>query len=69
MVQPMYRRPWRLETNADKADYLIATERVNCAEKLPVVLIDEVKRFDRPFAWTYARQPQRMMPSAAPAPR
>ena len=68
-VEPMYRRPWRLETDASKADYLIATERMNCAENQPVVLIDEVKRFGRPFAWTYARQPQGTMPSAAPAPR
>jgi hypothetical protein len=68
-VEPMYRRPWRLETDASKAHYLIATERMNCAENQPVVLIDEVKRFGRPFAWTYARQPQGTMPSAAPAPR
>jgi hypothetical protein len=55
---PMYRRPWRLETDPDKADFLIATERMRCGEGRPVVLIDEVKRFDRPFAWTYARAPQ-----------
>jgi hypothetical protein len=58
LVQPMYRRPWRLETDPDKADFLIATERMRCGEGRPVVLIDEVKRFDRPFAWTYARAPQ-----------
>ena len=44
-----------LETDPDKADFLIATERMRCGEGRPVVLIDEVKRFDRPFAWTYAR--------------
>ena len=67
-VEPMYRHPWRLETDA-KADYLIATERMNCAENQPVVLIDEVKRFDRPFAWTYARRRDAMMPVGAAAPR
>jgi hypothetical protein len=65
MVQPMYRRPWRLETDPDKADFLIATERMRCGEGRPVVLIDEVKRFDRPFAWTYARAPQEVPRSAA----
>ena len=66
----MYRRPWRLETDASKAHYLIATERMNCAENQPVVLIDEVKRFDRPFAWgTFARRRDAMMPLGAPAPR
>jgi hypothetical protein len=64
MVQPMYRRPWRLETDPDKADFLIATERMRCGEGRPVVLIDEVKRFDRPFAWTYARAPQEVPRSA-----
>ncbi len=68
-VEPMYRHPWRLETDA-KADYLIATERMNCAENQPVVLIDEVKRFDRPFALgTFARRRDAMMPLGAPAPR
>jgi hypothetical protein len=50
-------------TDPDKADFLIATERMRCGEGRPVVLIDEVKRFDRPFAWTYARATE-----AAPRP-
>jgi hypothetical protein len=36
-------------------DFIIATQRSRCAEDKPVVLIDEVKRFDRTFAWVYAR--------------
>jgi hypothetical protein len=44
-----------------QADFLIATERMRCGEGRPVVLIDEVKRFDRPFAWTYARAPQEVL--------
>jgi hypothetical protein len=50
------RRPWIVETDPDKADFIIATERSRCVENAPVVLIDEVKRFDRTFAWAYARR-------------
>jgi hypothetical protein len=52
----LLRRPWIVETDPDKADFIIATQRSRCAENKPVVLIDEVKRFDRTFAWTYARK-------------
>jgi hypothetical protein len=55
-VAPMLKRGWIIETDPDKADFIIETERWRCASKLPVTLIDEVKRFDRAFAWTYARQ-------------
>ncbi len=58
MVGPMLRRPWAIETDADKADFIIATERWPCADKLSVTLIDEVKRFDRAFARTYMRRAQ-----------
>ena len=57
LVDPMLKRPWIVETDPDKADFIIATERWRCAEGKRVVLIDEVKRFDRAFAWTYARRP------------
>jgi hypothetical protein len=56
LVAPLFRRRWRLEVVAEKADYIIATERSTCARDLPVTLIDEVKRFDRTFAWVYARK-------------
>jgi hypothetical protein len=57
LVSPLFRRPWRLETDPAKADYIIATEGWPCADSLPnVVLIDEVKRFGRAFAGVYARQ-------------
>jgi len=55
-VHPILRRPWIVETDPDKADFIIATQRSRCAEGKPVVLIDEVKRFDRTFAWVYARR-------------
>ena len=52
----LLRRPWIVETDPDKADFIIATQRSHCAKNKPVVLIDEVRRFDRTFAWTYARR-------------
>ena len=55
-VLPLLKRPWIVETDPDKADFIIATQRSRCAENKPVVLIDEVKRFDRTFAWIYARK-------------
>ena len=48
-------RPWIVETDPDKADFVIATQRWRCADDKPLILIDEVKRFDRTFAWVYAR--------------
>jgi len=54
-VHPILRRPWIVETDPDKADFIIATQRSRCAEDKPVVLIDGIKRFDRTFAWVYAR--------------
>jgi hypothetical protein len=58
VVDPILKRPWIVETDPDKADFIIATERSRCAEGRGVVLIDEVKRFDRTFAWTYGRRPE-----------
>jgi hypothetical protein len=55
-VHPILKRPWIVETDPDTADFIIATERSRCADNTPVVLIDEVKRFDRTFAWVYARR-------------
>jgi hypothetical protein len=55
-VHPLLKRPWIVETDPNKADFIIATQRSRCAENKPVVLIDEVKRFDRTFAWIYARK-------------
>src|SRR4029078_9876563 len=55
-VAPMLERPWIIQVDPKKADYIIETERWRCAEKLDVVLIYEVRRMDRTFAWTYARR-------------
>jgi hypothetical protein len=55
-VAPLFRRPWRLQPDPKQADYIIATERWHCADDVAdSVLIDEVRRFDRPFAWVYVR--------------
>jgi hypothetical protein len=56
LVKPMLKRPWVVETDPERADFIIATERSQCADNKRVVLIDEVKRFDRTFAWVYARR-------------
>ena len=58
MAGTLYRRPWTLELKAEEADYIIATEpQPDCAAGQNMVLIDEVTRFGRAFAWTYARRP------------
>lgn len=69
MVEPLLRRPWRIETDPKKADFIIETQRFRCAKDLPVVLIDEVKRLDRPFAWTYSARPTTGDEVVDPAPR
>jgi hypothetical protein len=57
MVGPLLRRPWTIETDPSRAEFIIATQRWPCAENLsPVVLIDTVERFGRSFAWIYARR-------------
>jgi hypothetical protein len=57
MVAPMFRRPWQLEMEPAKADFIIESERWRCSQHLPVIVIDEVKRFGLPFARVLARQP------------
>jgi len=39
MVEPMLKRPWIIETDPDKADFIIETQRSRCAAGKPVVLI------------------------------
>lgn len=54
MAAPLFRRPWLLETEPAKADFLVATERFPCAERTGAVLVDTVERFGVPLAWIYA---------------
>jgi hypothetical protein len=56
MTGPMLRRPWIIETDPRKADFIIETERGRCARDEPVALIDQVERLDRAFAWSYTRR-------------
>lgn len=55
-VAPLLGSRWKLETDVENADYVIETERFRCAAGEGLLLIDEVKRFDRSFAWTYVRR-------------
>jgi hypothetical protein len=69
LVAPLFRRPWRLETEPKQADFIIATERWHCADDVAdAVLIDDVRRFGRAFAWVYARPrpPAQSYPKTAP---
>jgi hypothetical protein len=55
-VAPMFRRPWQVEMEAGRADFVIDSERWHCAKGLPLLAIDELKRFDLSFARVYTRQ-------------
>jgi hypothetical protein len=58
---------WRLETDPDKADFAIETQRYRCAADRPaLVKIDEVTRYGRPFAWTFVNANSRYARLAAP---
>jgi hypothetical protein len=57
LVAPMFRRPWQLELEPSKADFIIESERWRCGKHLPVIVVDEIKRFGLPFARILARQP------------
>ena len=56
MVAPMLRRPWTVETDPERPISSSRPALAVCREPALVVLIDEVKRFDRSFAWVYARR-------------
>ncbi len=53
MADKLFRRNWVAETDTSKADFIITTERWDCAIDGKALLIDEVKRFDVPFARIY----------------
>ena len=56
MIAPMFRRPWRIADSPQTADFIIETERYRCARDTQHTLIDQVMRFDKPFAWTFRRR-------------
>jgi hypothetical protein len=58
---------WRLETDLDKADFVIETQRYRCAADRPaLLLIDEVSRYERAFAWTFVNQTSRYAGAVGP---
>jgi len=60
MVEPMLGTKWRIELDPEKADFVIESERSRCAADHPfLILIDEVMRYGRAFAWTYVNERSR----------
>jgi hypothetical protein len=57
---------WRLETDPDKADFVIESERARCAADKPALApIDEITRYGRAFAWTFVSTKSRWAGLAA----
>jgi hypothetical protein len=56
----LFRRPWYVELDASKADFIIETERWKCARETQATLIDDVTRLDTAFAWIYGNNRGRM---------
>ena len=54
-----------LETDPDKADFAIETERARCAADKRAGGIDKVTRYDRAFAWTFVNATSRYAGAAA----
>jgi hypothetical protein len=67
MVEPMLHRPWRIELDPRQADFVIETQRSNCAADAgSLMLIDEVKRYGRAFARIYVNAGNRFIDAARP---
>ncbi|HMA71730.1 MAG TPA: hypothetical protein VKP67_09625 [Xanthobacteraceae bacterium] len=65
MVKPMLQKNWRIELNAGKADFVIESERSRCAAGVKeLVLVDEVTRYERAFAWIYGKKSGRFTDAA-----
>jgi hypothetical protein len=57
MITSMLGSRWRVELDPEKADFVIESERWRCAKDHPIlILVDEVTRYNRAFAWTYINQ-------------
>jgi len=67
MVEPMLRKNWRMEFDPRKADFVIESERSRCAAEVgELMLVDEVKRYERAFAWIYVNEGSRFIDAARP---
>ena len=62
MIATMLRSKWRPEVDPRKADFVIESERWHCANDHPtLILVDEVRRYNRAFAWTYVNERSRYL--------
>jgi hypothetical protein len=60
MITLMLGSRWLVELDPEKADFVIESERWPCARNHPnLILLDEVIRYNRPFAWTYINERSR----------
>ncbi len=62
MITLMLGLRWRIELDPEKADFVIESERWPCAKNHPhLILLDEVIRYNRVFAWTYINERSRYL--------
>ena len=67
MVRSMLNKNWQMELDAKKADFVIETERWRCAADVAeLMLIDEVTRYKRAFAWIHVNRGSRFIEAARP---
>jgi hypothetical protein len=60
MIELMLGSRWLVELDPEKADFVIESERWRCAKNHPtLILLDEVTRYNRAFAWTYINEQSR----------
>jgi hypothetical protein len=69
MITLMLGLRWRVELDPEKADFVIESERWPCARNHPaLILVDEVARYNRAFAWTYVNGRSRYLDVAVSHP-
>jgi hypothetical protein len=62
LTQQLLHKKWRIELDVKKADFVIETQCGRCAQSVEeLALIDEVKRYDRAFAWIYVNRTSRFI--------
>jgi hypothetical protein len=62
LAHQLLHKKWRIEFDVKKADFVIETERSRCAKGVEeLALMDEVKRYDRAFAWIYVNKTSRFI--------
>jgi hypothetical protein len=67
MVEPVLQKRWRIELDPRMANFVIEAQVSNCAAEADgLMLIDEVKRYDRTFARIYVNKGNRFVDAARP---